>query len=70
MLIADSRSTARFLVVLSQLWHGIREWCGDAAYEKYVSSCAKQRCENELLSREEFYVQQLQRKYSRISRCC
>jgi uncharacterized short protein YbdD (DUF466 family) len=67
---ADSRRTMGCLAVLSRLWRGIREWCGDAAYEKYVRSCAKHRPENELLSREEFYVQQLQRKYSRISRCC
>ena len=70
MLIADSRPTIRCLAVLSQLWRGIREWCGDAAYENYIRSCVKHRREKESLSREEFYVQQLQRKYSRISRCC
>ena len=70
MLIADSPRTIRFRAVLSQLWRGVREWCGDAAYEKYVRSCMKHRRENELLSRKEFYVQQVQRKYSRISRCC
>ena len=50
-------------------WRGLREWCGDAAYESYLraknapGSCSR-------LNRKEFYVQQLNRRYSRPSRCC
>ena len=56
--------------VLSRVWFGIREWCGDAAYERYVKSHKKCSRNSTLLTREEFYVSQLQKKYSRVSRCC
>lgn len=56
--------------VLRRLWMGVREWCGDAAYERYLQSRGR-RCDGSPpLSRDEFYVSQLQRKYSRVSRCC
>jgi len=52
-------------------WRGIREWCGDTAYERYLRSLAD-RPSNTMctLSAEEFYVEQLNRRYSRPSRCC
>jgi len=47
----------------------VREWCGDAAYERYRRAIAKKSgaC---LLTPQQFYVQQLERKYSRLNRCC
>jgi uncharacterized short protein YbdD (DUF466 family) len=60
---------ARMLVGLRAVWRGVREWSGDAAYEIYVRSAEKNGCLARL-SREEFYVEQLKRKYSRVSRCC
>jgi uncharacterized short protein YbdD (DUF466 family) len=55
---------------LGKLWHALREWCGDAAYEQYLH-CAARRQESEpLLSAAEFYVEQMNRKYSRPNRCC
>jgi uncharacterized short protein YbdD (DUF466 family) len=47
----------------------LREWCGDAAYERYRRTIARKNgaC---LLTAEQFYVEQLERKYSRPSRCC
>jgi uncharacterized short protein YbdD (DUF466 family) len=54
---------------LAQFWQGVREWCGDAAYERYV--CSKKRCGSEpILSAAEFYVEQMDRKFSRPNRCC
>ena len=53
----------------SRVWRGIRDWCGDAAYERYLEAHAKHSCET-ALSREDFYVEQLQKRYSRVSRCC
>jgi uncharacterized short protein YbdD (DUF466 family) len=51
------------------LWQGVREWCGDAAYERYVRSA--KRCGSEpILSAAEFYVEQMDRKFSRPNRCC
>jgi hypothetical protein len=55
---------------LLRVWRGIREWCGDAAYDRYLKSHARRSCREALLSREEFYLSQLQKKYSRVSRCC
>jgi len=50
---------------VSGFWQGLREWCGDAAYENYLRSGPKT-----VLSREQFYVEQLNQKYTRPSRCC
>jgi uncharacterized short protein YbdD (DUF466 family) len=56
--------------VLQRVFRGIREWCGDAAYERYAESYAKHSCGCELLTRQEFYLSQLQKKYSQVNRCC
>ena len=53
-----------------RFWRGVREWCGDAAYERYLRSPAAQGEACERLTAEEFYVQQLNRRYSRPNRCC
>ena len=47
----------------------VREWCGDAAYERYQRAIRRKNgsC---LLTPQQFYVEQLERKYSRPSRCC
>jgi uncharacterized short protein YbdD (DUF466 family) len=55
---------------IQRVWFGLREWCGDAAYERYTQSCARSDCKTVLMSREEFYLSQLHKKYSRVSRCC
>jgi hypothetical protein len=51
-------------------WRGLREWCGDTAYERYLRSSAVQGEQCRRLSPQEFYVQQLNRRYSRPNRCC
>ncbi len=51
------------------LWRGLREWSGDAAYDRYLA-CAKRNSRKETLTAAEFYVEQLNRKYSRPNRCC
>jgi hypothetical protein len=53
-----------------RFWRGVREWCGDAAYERYLRSPAVRRDGCERLTAQEFYVQQLNRRYSRPNRCC
>ena len=55
---------------VARVWLGIREWCGDAAYERYLKSQKRTTCTALLLTREQFYVEQLQKRYSRLSRCC
>jgi uncharacterized short protein YbdD (DUF466 family) len=51
----------------THLWRGLREWCGDSAYERYLSL---QGGEKKPLTPAQFYVEQLNRKYSRPNRCC
>lgn len=53
-----------------RFWQGVREWSGDAAYERYLRSTATRRSTCPNLSAEEFYVEQLNRRYSRPNRCC
>jgi uncharacterized short protein YbdD (DUF466 family) len=57
---------------LRALWAGIREVSGDSAYERYLEHQRRQGLCN-MLSRQEFYCQQVERKYSGKSgpaRCC
>ena len=58
-----------FQQVLRRILERIREWCGDSSYERYQRAMARKR-EPLLLSPQQFYVQQLERKYSRPNRCC
>jgi uncharacterized short protein YbdD (DUF466 family) len=53
-----------------RFWRGLREWCGDAAYERYLRSSATRAGACARLTAEEFYVEQLNRRYSRPNRCC
>jgi uncharacterized short protein YbdD (DUF466 family) len=62
-----AKRTKRFL---RRFWQGLREWCGDAAYESYLRSPGARSGSCRTLSRAEFYVEQLNRRYSRPNRCC
>jgi uncharacterized short protein YbdD (DUF466 family) len=55
---------------MRRFWRGVREWCGDAAYERYLRSKGRQQAESRTLTAEEFYVEQIDRRYSRPNRCC
>jgi Selenoprotein, putative len=54
---------------LERFWLGLRQWCGDAAYENYRKSATRSGQAN-VQSPAEFYVEQLNKKYSRPYRCC
>lgn len=54
---------------LRRVWLGLREWSGDAAYEKYLQ-CSTRIGRERPLTPEEFYVEQLNRRYARPNRCC
>ena len=62
-----AKRTKRFL---RRFWRGLREWCGDAAYENYLRSQNTRGGSCRTLSQAEFYVEQLNRRYSRPNRCC
>jgi len=53
-----------------RVWRGIRDWCGDSAYERYVIATKGRRSQDSPLTEEKFYVEQLDRRYSRPNRCC
>ena len=54
----------------AKLWLGIREWCGDSAYERYVQAQKTKPEKSCLLTPAEFYVERVNRRYSRPNRCC
>jgi uncharacterized short protein YbdD (DUF466 family) len=54
----------------AKLWHGIREWCGDSAYERYVQAQRTKPEKSCLLTPAEFYVERVNRRYSGPNRCC
>jgi uncharacterized short protein YbdD (DUF466 family) len=56
--------------ILLRFWRGLREWCGDAAYETYLRSKGTQSSPSCKLTPAEFYVEQLNRRYSKPNRCC
>lgn len=55
---------------LRELWYGLREWCGDASYERYLAAGGRKDAARGPLTAEEFYLEQLNRRYSRPNRCC
>jgi uncharacterized short protein YbdD (DUF466 family) len=55
---------------MRQFWRGLRDWCGDSAYERYLHSAATKTIAHDVLTKEQFYVDQLNRRYSRPNRCC
>jgi len=59
-----------FTNAASKAWVGIREWCGDNAYDRYVQAQKNMTEDSALLTPTQFYVEQLNRRYSRPNRCC
>jgi uncharacterized short protein YbdD (DUF466 family) len=57
-----------------KIWWALRQIFGDAAYENYLQSIQRNAALGgniaTPLSRDEFYLDSLQRRYSKISRCC
>lgn len=55
---------------LQWFWVGLREWSGDAAYDRYLRARATKDCRHAPLTPAAFYIEQLNRRYSRPNRCC
>ena len=57
-----------------KIWWALRQIFGDAAYENYLQSVQRNEVHGAKvavpLSRDEFYLDSLQRRYSKMSRCC
>ena len=58
----------RFGSGLTSAWNYVRAVMGDQAYERYLE--VARRGGAKPLSAEEFYVESLERRYSKVSRCC
>ena len=71
--LTDSHRSARWRrmqKIVRSFWRGVRDWCGDSAYERYLSATRRRQSQDALLTQEKFYVEQLDRRYSRPNRCC
>ncbi|MGA2810705.1 MAG: CstA-like transporter-associated (seleno)protein [Candidatus Acidiferrum sp.] len=55
---------------LRAFWRGLREWSGDAAYDRYLASRSTRESAGKRLTRTEFYLEQAERRYARPNRCC
>jgi uncharacterized short protein YbdD (DUF466 family) len=66
----NGKPLSRFARSLRTAWRGLREWCGDAAYERYLSARATRSSTQTPLTAQEFYVERVNRRYSRPNRCC
>jgi uncharacterized short protein YbdD (DUF466 family) len=65
-----AHAKGRLTRMLRALWRGLREWCGDAAYDRYLAARVTRESACRKLTRAEFYVAQANRRYSRPNRCC
>lgn len=55
---------------LARAWWYLRQISGDAAYENYLRRHRAGAHTCDALSREEFYLDALRRRYTGVSRCC
>jgi putative selenoprotein len=68
----------RLLWIAGNLWWWLRQVSGDADYENYLrrgsrnsgAGGSEHRVSRGAISAEEFYLENLRRKHSRINRCC
>ncbi len=58
--------TRRATRELRRLWRSLRQATGDAAYEQYLEHAP----EGPRLTRQQFYLDTLSRRYSHPNRCC
>jgi hypothetical protein len=58
--------TALAVRALRAAWRFVREWSGDAAYDRYLE---RTRATGRL-GRQAFYLDSLERRYRGPSRCC
>ena len=65
----------RIVNITRGAWQWLRQVSGDAAYENYLRAAARRSAaagssSTRPLSRREFYLDSLRRRYSTVSRCC
>ena len=72
-----NRLVTHTVTAAKTVWWWLRQVLGDAAYENYLLSASRRAARGStscadarVLTREEFYLDALRRRYSAISRCC
>lgn len=55
---------------LRRLWSYLREVTGDDAYERYLAHHRQSHPDESPLSRDQYFRERQDRKWSKISRCC
>ena len=72
MKVKMDRAFQQFRRIFASLAWWLRQVLGDAGYENYLRSADRHLTKNggKPLSREEFYLDSLRRRYSGVSRCC
>lgn len=61
---------ARARGLIGAAWGRLRELTGDDAYDRYLRHHAQAHPGDPPLSRKEFFVQEQERKWSGVRRCC
>jgi hypothetical protein len=56
------------MIFCNELRAAVREWTGEAEYERHLRSCA--RLDESPLDRGRFFARRLEERYGRRSRCC
>jgi uncharacterized short protein YbdD (DUF466 family) len=64
----EAGDMAMAIEMMRRVWDMAREVLGDNAYERYKARARQQG--QKVLTAKEFYLSQLERKYSKPSRCC
>lgn len=55
---------------LMRIWQLLRTVADDDAYDRYRAHHAQVHCDEPLLDRRTFYLEQQRRKWSGVQRCC
>jgi uncharacterized short protein YbdD (DUF466 family) len=58
------------LLLVCGLWRGLRALLGDDAYERYLAHRHDRHPGAATLDRRTFYLSELDRRWTRINRCC
>ena len=61
-----------FFEFIKKCWAGLREVSGDDAYERYLNHWQAHHSQQggEPMGRENFFKQEMERKWSGVKRCC
>ena len=60
----------RFACTAVPAWNALRRASGDSRYEDYLAHFSARHADATPLSRRAFYEDELERRWSSISRCC